>query len=204
MPRPILRPSLALLLACALACGPGSPDGDPTSSTATPGSTGTPTATTTSTGTPTTGAPATTAAPDDTTTTAAATTTGLDDTTTQAATTETTAGPCVIDPPNDICSAACEFEDCCKCNTHALPREPGAVDCQIAVGVVVAKCGWQLESVWLDGQALVPFDCDGDGSGWHQSVQDGDIILELCGDACATYLSGEYRTLETYIYCEAA
>ncbi|MBK7827705.1 hypothetical protein [Nannocystis sp.] len=113
-------------------------------------------------------------------------------------------GPCVVDPAQDVCSDACDVSDCCQCVPQKLAPDPGAVDCKIAAGIVTAVCPWSITSVRIDGVWVEQDVCEGPGSGWTQTPESGDIVVELCGDACTTYLAGDFAELEIYVFCEVA
>lgn len=199
------RSSVALLLGCLIACGPGSPDAS------TGGSTGGSTGASGPTGTsePTTGAATTGGGASSSTAAESSTSTGTGEVTTAASATDsggtTELGPCVVDPAQDVCSAACDFpNDCCQCEAQKLAPDPGAVDCKIAAGIVTAVCPWSITSVRIDGAWVEQDVCEGPGSGWTQTPENGDIVVELCGDACTTYLAGDFAELEIYVFCEVA
>ncbi len=107
-------------------------------------------------------------------------------------------GPCVVDPANGICSEACDFwTDCCKCDGQILLPDPLASNCTLAMGIVRSECPWSVNDMVWDGKELSGLEnCAGAVSGWTQFEQDGDIIVELCGQTCTDYLAGEFRTLE--------
>lgn len=200
------------LVAVALACGPLAPaetTGEPestSSSTAAPESTSTATTSTTgaTTGAPvTTGEPATTDPTSTPTTTAATTTT----TTTDASSTGPPAdsGVCIADPAAGICSESCDhWIDCCRCGDHTIaitdPQE-----CRIALGIVADHCPWGAWNLRLDGQFMDQgSDCDEPDAQWTQSVQDGDRVIDLCGDTCAGYLDGKFAEMQIEVFCEVA
>jgi hypothetical protein len=186
-----MRPSLGYGLIAALACGPSTP-GDSTGSTGASTSSGTGHPSTTTGGTSTTG-PDTTGEP---TGTSPMSSTG--DATTAV-------GECVVDPAQDLCSESCDrLVDCCKCNgTTALPQGLGT--CVLPTGIVAALCSSWIMSVRLDevplGEGGAP--CGEPEVMWVQYEQSGERIVELCGDACTTYLDGSFGELVMQVFCEA-
>lgn len=202
------------LLAVALACGPVAP-GETTGSGGSSSTDATATSSGTATGGPSTGSGAATGEPatggavtgtdtamtetgamttDTATTGAASSSGGFDDT-----------GVCIADPAKGICSESCDYwNDCCQCEGKTL-TPMGATECTIAMGIVTARCPWSLWGVRLDGKSLDPlFACSGMEPGWTSYPQDGDIVVELCGDTCAAYLAGAFATLELEMFCEVA
>lgn len=202
MPTPRLTP--ACLAALLLACGPRSPDSADTGSTGAGSETGsreTTTATTTTTPVTTT----TTA-----TTTGVITTTGVDPITgTDAGTTGTTAvGPCVADPASGTCTDGCDWWlECCKCNGQEFFPDPRASECTLAMGIVAGACPWRVDNVYWDFDWLPALDaeqCPAAQTGWHQFEQDGDIIIQLCGQSCTDYLAGKFTMIKGGMFCEVA
>ncbi|MCY0986873.1 hypothetical protein OV203_07055 [Nannocystis sp. ILAH1] len=195
-----MRVSLEYGLIAALACGPSTP-GDSTGSTgastssadATSSGTGPERPSTTTGGMVTTG-PDTTGEP-----TGTSPTSSTGDATTAA-------GECVVDPAQDLCSEGCDrFVDCCKCNgATALPKDLGT--CVLPTGIVAALCSSWIMAVLLDE---VPLAEGGAACGepevmWVQYEQNGEPIVELCGDACTAYLDGSFSELVMQVFCEAA
>lgn len=116
----------------------------------------------------------------------------------------TAVGECVIDFELGLCSEACDgLRDCCKCDGQTLL--PGATEsCAIATGIVHDQC-WDVNGVRFDGMLLAEGnECGEPDVMWVQFGQGGQQIVELCGDACATYLAGEFGELELEMFCEAA
>ncbi|MFY0538984.1 hypothetical protein [Nannocystis pusilla] len=119
----------------------------------------------------------------------------------------TAVGECVVDPAQGLCSEGCDaIEDCCKCNRPTpLPTDVGG--CAIPSGIVATLCPWSIDEVRLDGEPLAEGESEcGEPPGmWVQYEQNGDRIVELCGEACATYLSGSFAELVMEVaFCEAA
>jgi len=200
-----------------VACGPGAPEettgsAGTTTSTATGSSSapdGASTGSTATTDNPTTGGPPT-----------GAPTTGADPTTTDASATTSTStttpesssiggvndtGVCMVDPKEGICSDSCDdWLDCCQCAGKTV-TPMGATECTIAMGIVTAVCPWSVWNVYWDGEFLQQlFTCDGSEPGWTQRPEDGDIVVELCGDSCAAYMQGSFGELHLDVFCEAA
>lgn len=195
------RLASVLIAALTLACGPKEPDDTTTGTTSETTSASTSTTSTTTTST---GAPATTSGDDPIpgTTTSATTSASTE------ATATTELGPCVVDPANDICSAACdESADCCKCNGQTFLPDPMAQSCTLAMGIVTAFCHWGVDNLWMDREWLPvnePDQCDAATSGWTQFGQNGDIVIELCGQTCTDYLAGKFEMLQAGMFCESA
>lgn len=188
-----------MALVVGLACGPTpgastSSDGEATSSSGTGEATGATTTGETTSTTPTSGSATTDSTTE--TGTGAVSSTGDDAT--------TAVGECVVDFAQGLCSEACDvFRDCCKCDGQTLL--PGATEsCVIATGILTDKC-WSVNNVRLDGMALTQGgECGEPDVMWVQFGQGGQQIVELCGDACATYLAGGFGELELEMFCEAA
>jgi hypothetical protein len=184
-------------LLLALACGPSTP-GDSTGSTGADTSTAGTTSSGTSLGQPTTTTGGTgTGGPD-----ATGAATGTSPT---SSTGDATTGECVVDPAQGLCSEGCDrFVDCCKCNgTTALPGDLGT--CVLPTGIVAAQCPSWITSVESDGAPLAEGgDCGEPDAMWVQYEQNGERIVELCGDACTTYLEGSLGELVMRVFCEAA
>lgn len=189
----------AAALAVSLACGPIAPSDTDTGAT---------TSAQTSTA-----APTTSGATDPTTTsTTHAGSTGADPSSgstgapgsTGEATTEP--GVCIADPATDTCTEACDFwSDCCRCDGQTIAID-SPTECTLPAGIVTAVCPWSINAVSLDGQHLDGGWQDGCGpdAQWVQYEQNGDLIVELCGDTCTAYLAGAYKALEIHMFCEAA
>jgi hypothetical protein len=188
-----MRVSLGYGLSAALACGPSTP-GDSTGSTG--ASTSSAEATSSGTGPE---QPSTTTGPDTTgAPTGASPTSSTGDATTAA-------GECVVDPAQNLCSESCDrFVDCCKCNgTTALPKD--LETCVLPTGIVAALCSSWIMAVRLDEAPLAEGgDCGEPEAMWVQYEQNGQPIVELCGDACTAYLEGSFRELSMQVFCEAA
>ncbi|MCY1009727.1 hypothetical protein OV079_30015 [Nannocystis pusilla] len=185
-------------LILGLACGPSTPGGSTGSTGAsTSASSGGTTSSGTSSGDPVTTAGGTVITP---TGEATGTTSSTGDATTAV-------GECVVDPAHDLCSEGCDaIEDCCKCN-RPTPLPPDVGGCAIPSGIVATLCPWSIDEVRLDGEPLAEGESEcGEPPGmWVQYEQNGDRIVKLCGEACATYLSGSFAELVMEVaFCEAA
>ncbi|MBZ5708732.1 hypothetical protein [Nannocystis pusilla] len=189
-----------------LACGPAAP-GDTTGSTGSATTGGSATAEVTSGASATSTGEATTTSPTSAATADAGATAEVTGTAGASASTgeASTTGECAIDFAQGLCSAACDvFEDCCKCSGQTLL--PGATEsCAIETGIVDDLC-WSVFRLRFDGMPLVE---GGDPCGepdvqWVQYGQDGQRIVELCGEACAAYLAGAFGELTLEMFCEAA
>jgi hypothetical protein len=117
----------------------------------------------------------------------------------------TEVGPCVNDPAQGLCTAACDYwTDCCKCDGQVLTAPVDPSVCAFKAGIVVDACWWGIRGLEMDGAELEEtFGC-GPGAGWSQFQLEGDIEIQLCGDACEKYKAGEFRELEVLMDCEVA
>ncbi|MDC0670327.1 hypothetical protein [Nannocystis radixulma] len=108
------------------------------------------------------------------------------------------------EPTPDVPSGeACEvFEDCCKCS--GLTLLPADVQgCSISTGIVVAEGPWGIHWVEFDGMSLAEGDgCDQPDAMWVHHEQNGERSVELCNEACTTYLDGAFGELTIGMFCE--
>ena len=117
----------------------------------------------------------------------------------------TEAGACVFEAGADVCPQPCTHRECCLCEVGRQVTPADATGCTIAVGVVAEVCVFPVTGVRRDGQSLaLGQSCDEAGAMWAQTVQDGDMIVELCGEACTTHLDGDFTELAIEMACEGA
>lgn len=110
----------------------------------------------------------------------------------------------MADPAQGLCTAACDdWDDCCRCDGQILTEPVDPSECSFKAGIVTAVCPWGVLRLQMDGTELEQIDGCGPGAGWWQFQQDGDIVIQLCNDACETYKAGRFGELRVEMFCEA-